>query len=132
MKIKKYNAGALTNFEVLDFLKSRGASNDSSRVIAPVAPSEYKVYDYLMETPACNQTREQIDEFLEKCQRFNLAKAEVLNIIDMKPSQLVEIDPLIEQSDKRLGDQLEELVELVNEVFPPPSDPPNPEVAMAE
>lgn len=40
---KNPNAGALTNFEVLDFLRSRGASKDVSRVIAPVAPSEYKV-----------------------------------------------------------------------------------------
>lgn len=39
----KANAGALTNFEVLDFLNSRGASKDTTRVIAPIARSEYKV-----------------------------------------------------------------------------------------
>lgn len=39
----KANAGALTNFEVLEFLRSRGAGKDTTRVIAPVAPSEYKV-----------------------------------------------------------------------------------------
>lgn len=39
----KENAGALTNFEVLDLLNSRGASKDTTRVIAPVARSEYKV-----------------------------------------------------------------------------------------
>lgn len=39
----KENAGALTNFEVLDLLNSRGASRDTTRVIAPVARSEYKV-----------------------------------------------------------------------------------------
>ncbi|XP_048226756.1 DNA-directed RNA polymerase III subunit RPC9 isoform X2 [Ricinus communis] len=93
MKIKNPNAGALTNFEVLDFLKARGAGKDSSRVIAPVAPSEYKVYDYLMETPACRQTREQINEFMEKCKAYKLAKAEILNIINIVPRELVELDP---------------------------------------
>ena len=40
---KKANAGALTNFEVLDFLRSRGAAKDPTRVIAPIAASEFKV-----------------------------------------------------------------------------------------
>ena len=41
----KANAGALTNFEVLDLLNSRGASKDTTRVIASetVSRSEYKV-----------------------------------------------------------------------------------------
>lgn len=48
------NAGALTNFEVLDFLKSKGASKDPTRVIAPVAPSEYKVRFYFCtDCPSC-------------------------------------------------------------------------------
>ncbi|KAF2290387.1 hypothetical protein P3X46_028162 [Hevea brasiliensis] len=123
MKIKTPNTGALTNFEVLDFLKARGASKDSSRVIAPVASSEYKVYDYLVETPASRQTREQIYEFMKKCKTYKLAKAEILNIINIAPRELVEIDPMIEHSEMRLGDQVEELLDLVRNVFPlPPAD----------
>ena len=37
------NAGALTNFKVLDFLRAKGASKDPSTVLAKVAMSEYKV-----------------------------------------------------------------------------------------
>lgn len=33
----------LTNFDVLNFLKTKGASKDLARVLANVAPSEYKV-----------------------------------------------------------------------------------------
>lgn len=40
------NAGALTNFEVLDFLRSRGAGRDPTRVIVPIVPSEFKVGSY--------------------------------------------------------------------------------------
>lgn len=43
------NAGALTNFEVLDFLRSRGAGRDPTRVIVPIAPSEFKVGSYIIE-----------------------------------------------------------------------------------
>ncbi|KAK8571861.1 hypothetical protein V6N13_047493 [Hibiscus sabdariffa] len=120
MKIKEANAGALTNFEVLDFLRSRGASKDPTRVIVSIAPSEFKVYDYLMESPACNQTKEQVSEFLTRCESYKLAKAEVLNIINLRPSQLVEIVPIIEESEKRFGEKLEELVNLVVEVLPEP------------
>ncbi|XP_044499693.1 DNA-directed RNA polymerase III subunit RPC9-like [Mangifera indica] len=120
MKILEGNAGALTNFEVLDFLRSRGASKDPTRVLVPVAPSEFKVYDYLVESVACNQTRENVNEFLEQCKKFKLAKAEMLNIINIRPSSLVEIDSIIEQSDTRFDEeQLQELIDLVVTLLPP-------------
>ncbi|KAL6327680.1 hypothetical protein AAG906_022620 [Vitis piasezkii] len=109
MKIKKANAGALTNFEVLDFLRSRGAAKDPTRV-----------YDYLVESAACNQTRESINELLEKCKKYDLAKAEILNIINIRPASPVEIDPIIEESEKRMGEGIEDLIEMVITVLPPP------------
>jgi hypothetical protein len=54
-----------------------------------------QVYDYLVETPACNLTREKINEFLERCKKYDLAKAELLNIINIRPSQTVEIYTVI-------------------------------------
>ncbi|KAI8008229.1 DNA-directed RNA polymerase III subunit RPC9 [Camellia lanceoleosa] len=120
MKILKANAGALTNFEVLDFLQSRGAAKDSARIVVSVAQSEFKVFDYLEQSAACNQTRERITEFVKKCKKYNLAKAEILNIINIRPSSVVEIDPIIEECESRLGDSVEELVELLAEVLPAP------------
>ncbi|XP_057958386.1 uncharacterized protein LOC131151154 [Malania oleifera] len=116
---EKRNAGALTNFEVLDFLRSRGASKDPTRVIAPVAPSEFKVYDYLVQSVACNQTRECIDEFFQKCKKYDLAKAEVINIVNLRPSSVVEIYVLIEELENRIGEEVDELVEMVAQVLPP-------------
>ncbi|KAI8007261.1 hypothetical protein LOK49_LG07G00030 [Camellia lanceoleosa] len=89
----KANAGALTNFEVLDFLRSRGAAKDSTWIIVSVAQSEFKVFDYLEQSAACNQMRERITEFVEKCKK------------------------IIEECESRLGDSVEELVELVAEVL---------------
>ncbi|KAI5660599.1 hypothetical protein M9H77_19922 [Catharanthus roseus] len=94
MKILKSNAGAPTNFEVLGFLRSRGAGKDPTRCLTSIASTEYKVYDYLQQTAACNQTKEIIHEFLEKCKSYDLAKAEILNIINIRPSSTVKIDPV--------------------------------------
>ncbi|XP_010558357.1 PREDICTED: DNA-directed RNA polymerase III subunit RPC9 [Tarenaya hassleriana] len=118
MKIIKANAGSLTNFEVLDFLKSRGASKDPTRVIAPISRSEYKVYDYLVETPAFTQTRESVNTFAEKCKGFKLAKAEILNIINLRPSSIVDLQTIVEKLDDREIDT-DGLLELVKEVLPP-------------
>lgn len=125
MKILKANAGPLTNFEVLDFLRSRGALNDPTRLMSSVAPSEFKVYDHLVKTPACNQTRENIFEFIEKSKEYQLAKAEVLNIINIRPSTPVEIDPIIEEWEGRMGDKIEELLEMIVQLLPPGPLPPN-------
>ncbi|KAK3190127.1 hypothetical protein Dsin_029688 [Dipteronia sinensis] len=132
MKILEANAGALTNFEVLDLLRSRGASKDATRVLAQIAQSEFEeyllavfqVYDHLEESISRNQTRLKINEFVEKCKRFKLAKAEVLNIINVRPSSPAEIFAIIEQAESRFEDeQLQELVDLVTEVLPPLTDP---------
>ncbi|GKV19658.1 hypothetical protein SLEP1_g29887 [Rubroshorea leprosula] len=114
------------------------------------------IYDYLVETAACNQTREHINEFLEKCKKYGLAKAEVLDIINLRPSSLVEIEPvdlllcfclsiveliyIIEQSVKRFKEhfkkcfeeQLKELLDLVAEVLPAAPTQQKPEEEIEE
>ncbi|KAK9076040.1 hypothetical protein SSX86_004371 [Deinandra increscens subsp. villosa] len=118
MKILKENAGMLTNFEVVDFLQSRGAAKD---------PTEFKVYDYLVHTPACNQTREIIAEFVTKCRPYRLTKSEITNIIGIRPSSNVEIDPIVVNLGSRLGESVEEVVELVVQLLPPPQDQSRPD-----
>ncbi|GAA0144729.1 G-protein coupled receptor [Lithospermum erythrorhizon] len=81
------NAGVLTNFEVLDFLKSRGAGKDPTRLTATVALIEFK------QSAVSNLTRENVIEFMETCKNYKLAKADILNIINILPSSCVEIDP---------------------------------------
>ncbi|XP_073133641.1 uncharacterized protein [Henckelia pumila] len=119
MKIIKSSAGALTNFEVLDLLRSRGAGKDPTRVIASVAPSEFKVFDYLEQTAACNQTRDTINKLVDECKKYDLAKAEVLNIANIRPSSAVEVYMMIEECDTRIEDRIDELVETILQVLPP-------------
>lgn len=123
MKILKENAGQLTNFEVLDFLRSRGAAKDPTGVLAPIAPSEFKVYNYLEHTAAKTQTRETIAEFLSKCKQFKLTKSEIGNIINIRPSSDVQLFPLVGNCESRFKDDIvEEMVELIVQVFPPSED----------
>ncbi|XP_018452514.1 uncharacterized protein LOC108823737 [Raphanus sativus] len=122
--IVKANAGTLTNFEVLDLLNSRGAS---------ITTSEYKVYDYLMETPACVQTLEIITNFSDQCQGFKLAKAEILNIINIRPSftfvpsteppSTVELTPILEEHPERGKIDERCILALVEALLPLPPRP---------
>lgn len=127
MKILKKNDGALTNCEVLDFLKSKGATSDPLGCIGMASASECKVYDYLIQSAACNQTKANIDEFLKRSERFQLAKAEILNIVNERPTNQAALYPIIERIDKRYPDageetsKVEELVQLVLDVLPPPA-----------
>ncbi|KAH7653072.1 RNA polymerase subunit RPB4/RPC9 protein [Dioscorea alata] len=127
MKILDQNAGMLTNFEVLNLLRSRGATIDPLGSLGVVSASECKVYSFLADSAACNQTRECIGEFLKRCEKFKLSKTELLNIINLRPSSQPLIYPLIRNCDTRLAknedegiDEVQELVDLVKEVLPPP------------
>jgi hypothetical protein len=45
---EKANSGVLTNFEVLDFLRSRGAKTDPMRCLGAVTASECKVTTFFL------------------------------------------------------------------------------------
>ncbi|XP_058775175.1 uncharacterized protein LOC131649429 [Vicia villosa] len=123
MKILEANVSALTNFEVLDFIRGKGASKDPTRVIAKVAMSEYKVYDYLVNTAAGSQTRESVKEYLTSIKQHELSEAEVLNVLNIRPAAEVELFHIIEDCAIRFPDeQIAEIVELVEKTLPAPSN----------
>ncbi|KAG8370263.1 hypothetical protein BUALT_Bualt14G0098700 [Buddleja alternifolia] len=119
MKILEHNVGALTNFEVLDHLRSRGAGKDPTRVIASVSPSEFKVFDYLEQTAACSQTREIVQKCVDECKKYDLAKAEILNVVNIRPSSAVEVYTIIEECDSRIEEKIDKFVETITQVLPP-------------
>jgi hypothetical protein len=44
-----------------------------------------QVYEYLLKTPASNQTRESVTEFANRCGGFKLTDADKQNIINWRP-----------------------------------------------
>ncbi|CAO2202047.1 unnamed protein product [Urochloa humidicola] len=137
MKILKANAGPLTNFEVLDFLRSRGTKIDPMGCLGAVAASECKVYEYLLKTPAASQTRESIYEFVKRSDGFRLADADNLNVMNWRPSSAADAYAMIEECGRRFNkdeqgepcnedERVQDFLDMVKEVLPPP--PPKAEV----
>ncbi|KAK8919214.1 hypothetical protein KSP39_PZI021383 [Platanthera zijinensis] len=141
MKILKADAGMLTDFEVLDMLRSRGATSDPMGCLGAVTSSECMVYDYLIKGAACNQTRESIEDFKKRCAEFKkvnekhkFTRAEILNIINLRPSGHAQLYSIIHDLEKRFnisnGDGsedgcllvLEEFLNIIHEVLPPPPE----------
>ncbi|KAJ3678576.1 hypothetical protein LUZ60_002379 [Juncus effusus] len=139
MKIEKANAGPLTNFEVFNFLKSRGATSDPMGCLGSVSPSECKVFEYLTKTPASTQSKESVEEFRQKSDKFKLTNTEKLNIINLRPTGQPELYSMIKDCAKRyvkteeriiggemetvtLEDKVQEILDLVEEIYPQPAE----------
>lgn len=133
MKILEANAGPLTNFEVLEFLRSKDPEKDPTPTMFPNFSSEHKVFEYLDKSSCKYLTREVIDEFLEECKRFKISKAEKLNLINIMPKSVPELYPILESCDDRVKSEEDEfLLEIVATVkrvllAPPPPPPPKEE-----
>ncbi|CAN6462903.1 unnamed protein product [Victoria cruziana] len=95
MKIKEKKSGILTNFEVLEHLRSRGATRDPFGSLSMSSRSECKVFDYLAQTSAATQSREKISEFLRQSEKYKLTSAEKVQVINLSPSRPVELDGVI-------------------------------------
>ncbi|TVU46515.1 hypothetical protein EJB05_06056 [Eragrostis curvula] len=89
------------------------------------------VYEYLLKTPACNQTRESIYEFVKRSEGFRLAEADKLNVINWRPSSAADAYAMIEECGRRFSrdergeacdedERIQELLDLVEEVLPLP------------
>lgn len=122
MKVLQGNAGLLSNFEVLDLLRSRGADKGP---LSKLVPSELKVYNYLIPTPAGTQNTESLKNFLADTEPFNFTAAEKLQVLNSRPSTEVEVHLIVEDCDERLSsERVEQFLAVVEQTLPPaPSVP---------
>lgn len=120
MKLKNGNAGLLTNFELMDLFKSRGADRGNLGVANTLSPAEMKVYDYLEKTPAGSQTRENIVAFFKATEQYKLTKAEYLQVSNLRPASAVEVHLIVEDCDERLSsDAVDQFLGAIEEILPP-------------
>ncbi|CAM8890498.1 unnamed protein product [Rhodiola kirilowii] len=142
MKVIDASAGVLTNFEVLDFLhnksnsaiedeklaqttiaKSEDAEDDQSdRIKRNLTLAEMKVYEYLVQTAARDQTRECVNEFLQRCKMYEFAQADIVSMLNIRPSTpsaTVELYSIVESFFERFEDQVDEIVQMIEDVLPP-------------
>lgn len=119
MKIKNGNAGLLTNFETMDLFKTRGADRGMGAT-GSLSTAEMKVYEYLVKTPAGQQTRENIVEFFKATEHYKLTKAECLQASNLRPGSAVEVHLIVEDCDERLSsDAVDEFLVTIEKILPP-------------
>lgn len=112
MKIIEEQSSLLTNIEVIHALREREA--DKQAVVSKALPSEIKAHDSLVQYAGTVQSREDLQKFLEAIKDYNLTKAELVQIVNLKPTSLVEIYLCVEQCEDRLSeDRIEELLQLI-------------------
>ncbi|BBN09687.1 DNA-directed RNA polymerase III subunit RPC9 [Marchantia polymorpha subsp. ruderalis] len=126
MKVLESNAGLLSNLEVLELLQKRGAAKGP--LGGSISPAEYKVYEFLVDTPAGTQTRAALEEFVKEVKVFKLTEAERLQSVNLRPATAVEVHLIVEDCDERLsGEQVDSLIETVDRVLPSPPEKPEAE-----
>lgn len=117
------NAATLCNFEVYNLLATsqqnykgiKEATNAEN-----VATITFEATEYLARTPCANQSPQVIEEFLKAVSSYKLTTLEKLQLINIRPTSLVELHLVIENMDERLGDErIGELLDLVAKLLPP-------------
>ncbi|KAK9861161.1 hypothetical protein WJX84_008078 [Apatococcus fuscideae] len=116
MQVVSSSIGLITNPEVLSLLKEREAGQTTSQ---PTQSSESKVVEYLEEQGTVQLPTSELRAFSEKAQTdFGLTKLEVLQLINQRPTQLVEVSLIVQHGSERLSDdQMTEILELIAQLL---------------
>lgn len=76
--------------------------------------------DYLSTTPAATQSQSAIDNFMSAISKFPLEKAELLMMVNSRPSSIAELDCIVEEMDTRFSEgETTEMLEIVKRNLPP-------------
>ena len=96
MEVTNKHEKMLSNQEVLDLLKEM-KENKNFKGLKNLATIGYETIKYLEETPAKHQDEKSITNFLQKIKEkeFRLTKAEKLQIVNHRPTNLVELQLLM-------------------------------------
>uniref|UniRef100_A0A915DRH2 PNPLA domain-containing protein n=1 Tax=Ditylenchus dipsaci TaxID=166011 RepID=A0A915DRH2_9BILA len=136
MEVIDQRSTLLTNREVLELLiqaKSEGSNKRTSKVTRVSRKSNlqnhntivYETLKYLNEcTPAPSQSQQQINGLIKAIQdgKFKLTAAEIMQVVNLRPKNPVEIQLIVEESEERLTEeQIWELVRLITEFSKPSS-----------
>ncbi|GFT17294.1 DNA-directed RNA polymerase III subunit RPC9 [Nephila pilipes] len=133
MEVIKDNAALLSNIEVLTLLDSmkrpkysvqmnemKEQLSEKEKSLQRFNTIVYETVKYIEEMPCATQTPESVKNFLKAIAPYSLTKAEKLQLLNMRPTSLVEIQLLIEESEERFNeDQMNEILRVVSATLPP-------------
>lgn len=123
MEVLNQQQTVLTNAEVYSFVmeekKAFSAFPKDQRPALALRTILYETLSYLLETPAPSQTEEQIKSFIGVMTPYKLTGAEILQLINLRPTTAVEVQLVVEECEERLTeDQVNEIVTIVKQHFP--------------
>ncbi|KAJ2160573.1 hypothetical protein GGF46_002169 [Coemansia sp. RSA 552] len=129
MEIVDRQAALITNYEVLLVLREEEERHKDVKASRHfkypenVNTLKFEALKYLGSTPCTTQSGEQIAQLKAGLAGHGLTKAEVLQIINLRPRKLVELHPIIEECDERFEEAgLEDLLGLILEALPRDDD----------
>ena len=109
MEVKNENVALLSNLEVLMLLKDIQAGRNNqqkpNKHHQNLGTITYETVKYLERTPCALQASEHVVSFMEAMKDFDLTKAEKLQLLNNRPTSLVEMHLMIEESDERMSDE---------------------------
>lgn len=116
MRVISLTSGLLTNLETLDLLRERtGEPGTVAAYPQPhdPFPTEMECYDALRAAPAGAQDRENVRLFIEHIAAIELTQAEVVQLINLKPTERVTVHAVVEKCARRLTeDEVDDLLHL--------------------
>uniref|UniRef100_A0A1I7YWV5 DNA-directed RNA polymerase III subunit RPC9 n=1 Tax=Steinernema glaseri TaxID=37863 RepID=A0A1I7YWV5_9BILA len=132
MEIVNARQSTLTCFEVLNLLNEVSPTGSKHRNQKSYSTLLYATKKYLRSRPASVQTNEGIGKLIRALKPFKLTPAEILQVIDLRPTSGVELSLIIEEAEARLtSEQEEKILEIVAQNLPEP-EAQDTEVDLAE
>ncbi|KAJ2558976.1 RNA-binding RNA processing protein rpp1 [Coemansia sp. RSA 1933] len=125
MEVLDRQEALLTNYEVYKVLKEeeelQKATKSSNKIKHPenVTTLKFEALQYLSNSPCTTQSSEQIASAKAQLLEYDLTKAEILQIINLRPKTPVELHLIIEECGERFTmEGLDELLEIILSALP--------------
>ncbi|XP_019856999.1 PREDICTED: DNA-directed RNA polymerase III subunit RPC9-like [Amphimedon queenslandica] len=116
MEVINDKVAMLSNYEVYKFLH---ANKDQANRCQDLATISYETKKYLSSTPCIYQSPDCISKFLESLSKYKLTKAEKLQLVNLRPTQPVELQLVIEEIEERFSEEeISDIIDLVTEHLP--------------
>ncbi|CAD5219434.1 unnamed protein product [Bursaphelenchus okinawaensis] len=121
MEVLDARCTVISNAEALNLLITAKAKQNKERSLRQHQTVLYETVKYLKETPAISQTEQHVVELMKALEPYKLTGAEVLQIVNHRPTDSLGLGVLIEECDERINDdQMGEILDIVIRILPAP------------
>lgn len=116
----------LSNFEVYGILQEystemKAGKHKTGQRDQNLSTITYEVLKYLEGTPCINQNNKCINDLVLSLNKFNLTKAEKLQMVNLRPTTPVEVCLIVEESEERISEeQIDEILQIIKTLPPGP------------